>query len=120
MLASPLRVLAAAMVVVFAGFAAVQLNDDDAPVWIALYAASALISLAAAARGWASAPLCALVAAGYLAGALRQMPPWALPWMDLEEGRETMGLFICAGWNALLALGAACAPSRAPGKPKRS
>jgi hypothetical protein len=93
--------------------AAVQLNDPDAPVWIAIYAAAAAVSFHAVRR---APPPWAPVAVGLtaLAWALTLMPAairssfpelfasWRMMSAEMEVGREFLGLLIVAAWMAAL------------------
>ena len=88
----------------FIGFAVVQYNDPDPYIWIPIYLfpanASALVFM-----GRQINPLVLLLAAAaYLVGAFFQWPAhWAgvalkngMKTIDIEEGREALGLVICA------------------------
>ena len=91
----------------------VQLNDPDAPRWMALYGAAAVVSLLAAFRPLA--PLWpALIGLLALAWALLLLPEavgtsfrqlfetWQMMSPGMEVGRETLGLLIVAAWMGVL------------------
>lgn len=94
------KIVSGVMTAAFALFALVQYNDPDAGAWIAVYGLAAAISLLAlAGRPSSFAPLAALAC---LAAAFWIMPKHTGNWMDIENGREAMGLLVCAAWMAVL------------------
>lgn len=108
-----LRLIAAGMGVVFAGFTYVQLNDPDWPLWVGVYGISTLLSFAAAAgHGWAS--ISALLCLGSLAWSATLLSqvrhvtvaqifgPAAMETQTIEEAREGLGLLIVSAWAAVL------------------
>lgn len=104
------------MAVLFAFGAAVQYNDPDPLRWMAVYlAAAAACVLAALGRLPRLVPvvvgLIALAWAAMLAphvlgrvGMGEMVEAWEMKDARVEEGRETYGLLIIAGWMAVLAL----------------
>jgi hypothetical protein len=109
----PLLNLMMALLLVFA--AALQYNDPDPIPWLAIYLASAVVSLAAAAGrrtrrgvlaavavialGWA-----AMIAFGGPAASeySHMFDAWEMKSPAVEEAREATGLVIVAAWMAVL------------------
>lgn len=104
----------------FAVFAALQLNDPDPWGWALIYTAAAVIcavyavarrpppralalGLAALAVGWSLA-LLPDATFGHIAQDMAMTNP------GVEEGREAIGLWIMAGWMVALAVQARRAP----------
>lgn len=94
----------AVMLVLFVSWAGFQYNDPDALIWILIYSFAALgcilffgKSLPRSAA-WAYVLLC-------VAGALYLLVRVVTTreFVFDEQGREMMGLLICAGWIAVLA-----------------
>lgn len=117
--------LMAAILVLSAGL---QLNDPDPVVWVAIYAAAALLAaLAATGRrpAWRRpvALVVAFVALGWalsVAFSSPRVPPlgelvgdWRMYASGVEERRETLGLLWIACWSALVALPARRGVTRA-------
>ena len=113
-----LRVLSGLMTLLFLFSVAVQYNDPDWYLWMAIYAAAAILSALAALRpgkpDGRAAALVALIAAVW---ALTIVPRvWGrVTWAEIggdyvmktpaiEEARESIGLGIVAMWTALLAI----------------
>lgn len=113
-----LRVLAGLMTLLFLFSVAVQYNDPDWYVWMAIYAAAAILSALAALRpGKPDARAAALVALIAAVWALTIVPRvWGrVTWAEIagnyvmktpviEEARECIGLTIVAVWSAVLAI----------------
>jgi hypothetical protein len=92
---------------VFALFAAVQYNDPDPVLWIAIYGYAVLMSVMAY-KGKFNSYLLLIGIAGYLAGAIYYFPPSVEDWIHaeqqaqslqmkmpfVEEARESLGLFM--------------------------
>lgn len=107
------RVLNGLMTVLFASAAVVQYNDPDPAVWMAIYGSAALccaLYLGGWLPFWAPTLLSALYAVGalYLSaqvfGGGGFFDPTGQEMIGvMEQGREMMGLFITAGWTAVLA-----------------
>ena len=92
------------MAVMFIGFAVVQYNDPDPYIWVPIYLFPAVAS-GLVFTGRRVSPLVLLLAAfAFSMGALFQWPAhWAgvalkngMKTVDVEEGREALGLIICA------------------------
>lgn len=88
----------------FAYAAALQFNDPDPLRWAALYAAAALVSLAAAIRPlpfWIPLGLAALA----LVWSLTLVPGIVseASFTGTEEERECVGLLLVAGWTGVVA-----------------
>jgi hypothetical protein len=104
----------AIMLVMFVVSTVVQLNDPDAPVWIAVYAAAAALAgleMRRSAPLWAAAAL-ALVAfiwAGYIGRFVHNVPlnalfaEWEMKDQRIEEAREMYGLIIVGAWMTAVA-----------------
>jgi hypothetical protein len=110
------RGVSAAMAVLFAFAALVQLNDPDPVRWFAIYAAACAASIVAATgRRLPSVPFAlvsviALVwAAAIVAGGPRaddygrMFEAWEMRSVPIEEAREASGLLIVGAWMAVLA-----------------
>jgi hypothetical protein len=97
--------------VIFLGFAAVQYNDPDALVWIAIYMAMAIVCLLATRRRYYK-PLSIILALVYVLYATLLSPSVLIWWQSgdrsqlfdepakmqflyIEEAREFLGLMIC-------------------------
>lgn len=106
------KVSSAFMVVLFLLAAAVQFNDPDPLVWIAIYTVAATVTFwsigaaeATQKRGLrASVPALATTAALSGAAYLSTKVFGLQPLFDSEEGREMMGLMIVAVWFAIVTL----------------
>jgi hypothetical protein len=104
----------AVMLLLFIGFAAVQWNDPDGHLWMALYAMAAVSCALALARvlPWrlaAAVGLIALVWAVLLAPGVLAHPPdvelfasYRMMSPAVEETRELFGLLIVVAWMATL------------------
>lgn len=112
-----MRIVAAALALVFAVSAAVQWNDPDPLPWIAIYGAAAVLSGAFAARRTPAPWLSAVVALAAAAWSLSIAPRvvgrvgfaelWTHVGMKtvvIEEGREAVGLAVVAVAMAALAI----------------
>ena len=108
------NVVAAAL---FTFAAAVQVNDPDPVLWIAIYAAAAVVAGLAARRG--AAPLLVAVCLGIAAlvwGArvaasvpgvetyTSMFDAWEMRSLAVEQAREASGLFLVAAWMAALVI----------------
>ena len=104
----------AIMLLLFLFSAAVQVNDPDPLVWIAIYvAAAAMCGLEVRRRTPAWAPLAlalvALLWAGTLHAGARDVSisalfaEWEMRDLRVEEAREMYGLAIVAAWMLLVA-----------------
>ena len=104
----------AIMLAMFVLSTVVQFNDPDAPVWIAVYAAAAILSALEIRRSaplWAATAL-ALVAFGWSAWIGRQVhnvplsalvAQWEMKDLRVEEAREMFGLIIVGVWMTAVA-----------------
>jgi hypothetical protein len=105
------------MCLLFAAAVLLQYNDPDPLVWVLMYGAAFALSAMAMARG--TAPFVAVVIVGVIAlawGILltvrvpgvaaygHMFDAWEMHSAVTEEARESVGLFIVAGWMGLLAL----------------
>ena len=113
-----LRVLNGVMTLLLAYASFVNLNDPDAPRWVALYGAAAVVAGFAAFRPamlpWAVPALVAVIAVAWAAtiaprvlGHVRWGQLWESYEMKnalIEEGREFYGLCIAGGWMAIVAI----------------
>ena len=113
-----LRVASAVMALVFVYSVAVQYNDPDAPVWMAIYGAAAVLSVLAALRPGRPQRLAALLIAVIAASWSLTLVPgvagrvtwaeiagdYAMKTHTIEEARESIGLGIVAAWTLLLAI----------------
>ena len=94
-----------------------QYNDPDPLQWMAIYAAACGVSLAAAMHR--PVPLTLVAAVGVLAfvwglavalkvggpnAYLHMFDAWRMTTIGFEEARESSGLFVVAGWMAVVAL----------------
>jgi hypothetical protein len=114
------RVLCGVMAALFLFSVVVQVNDPDPVQWMAMYAASAVLSALAARRrpgyGWPWPALVGLVALGWglflwpgvrEPGAFEHMADaWEMKDASIEQARETTALLVTAGWMAILAIAA--------------
>jgi len=104
-----------AMAVLFAGGTIVQLNDPDPMLWMAIYASACAVTVLRAVR--VTVPVVVPVAVGVVAlvwgmtvaaarpefEVYRQMfGAWEMDSAAVEEAREATGLFLIAGWMAVL------------------
>ena len=106
-----------AVAIAFVLFAALQYNDPDPWIWMAVYVAGAAIAVLVAARGRAPRSLTASAGAFGLAGAVLHAVGWpvgdAVQWtatteiFDDEVFREAAGLLLVGGWSVVLAVVAA-------------
>jgi hypothetical protein len=104
-----------AMAALFVFAAAVQINDPDPWLWVALYIAAASVSLAALWRPSQAVPAMLVAAIAILwaatlvpAAARTSLPDlfqsWEMMSVEMEEGRELAGLTLVAAWTGYLAL----------------
>jgi hypothetical protein len=99
-----LRIASGVMLVLFLSWAGFQYNDPDALLWAAIYGIAALFTLlyllgqSPSAASIAYASLCALYAV-YLAVRIVLDREFIFE----EQGREMLGLLICASWITFLA-----------------
>lgn len=92
------------MAVMFVGFAVVQYNDPDPYIWVPIYLFPAVVSGLVFAGRRVSPSVLLLAAFAFSMGAFFQWPAhWAgvvlkngMKTVDVEEGREALGLVICA------------------------
>ena len=109
-----LRVLNGIMMILFAAAAAVQYNDPDSALWMAVYGAPA-VCCALFLGGWRPRTLAAVLSGAYALGALYLLTrvfgmtgfldPTGQEMIGVTEpGREMVGLLLAAGWTGLLAL----------------
>lgn len=108
------RVLNGLMMILFATAAAVQYNDSDPALWMAIYGAAALccaLFLVGQGPRWVAATLSGAYALGglYLLarvfGLTGFLDPTGQEMMGVTEpGREMVGLLLTAGWTGALAL----------------
>lgn len=112
------RLWTAANVVMLAMFAfsvAVQYNDPDPLVWMAIYAAAAVVCGAEIRRKtpvWAAALVAtiALAWSGWIAARVHDVPiaalfaSWEMKDVGVEEAREMYGLAIVAVWMIAVAV----------------
>ncbi len=109
-----MRIASAVFCAVFLLAVAVQWNDPDPLAWMLGYGLAAALSLAAWFGRMPVLPN-ALAAAGFavwflaLAGSLPSAPTEAFTSFEMqaaahEEPREAVGLLLCSGWTAFLAL----------------
>lgn len=112
-----LRVAGALMTVLLAVAVAVQYNDPDPILWMAIYGAACALSALAVVRG--RAPLAPVAVVGVVAlvwglmvaqgangrSSLSEMfQSWEMNSPGIEEAREASGLLIVAAWMAVLAI----------------
>ncbi|GIV34491.1 MAG: hypothetical protein KatS3mg031_2026 [Chitinophagales bacterium] len=101
---SLLKILSLAFGALFVGFATVQYNDPDFPLWIFAYAVPAYVSFAAF-REKFNVELIWMILLGSLAGAFTFFPyghyegvalKQGMKTMEIETARESFGLAIVA------------------------
>jgi hypothetical protein len=110
------RTIAGLIAVLFAYAAVLNFNDPDPVRWVAIYGAAGLVSLLAAATGAvpSAAPAAIAIVALVWGIALAARVPnmdvythmfdqWEMTSTTVEEAREACGLFIVAGWMAVVA-----------------
>lgn len=104
----------AIMLVMFVFSTVVQFNDPDAPVWIAVYAAAAVLSgleIRRSAPVWAALALAliAFVWSSYIGRVVHDVPlsalfaEWEMKDLRVEEAREMYGLMIVGVWMTAIA-----------------
>lgn len=99
-MSTPFRIVSTAMILLFITAMAVQYNDPDGVMWMGVYGLAALLTvLAMTGHNTAVAPVASL---GYFLGGLWVMPRSGANWLEIEQGREAVGLFITAVWCAAL------------------
>lgn len=102
-MATYLRITSGVMLVLFLSWAGFQYNDPDALLWAAIYGIAALLTVlylvgrSPSSASIAFASLCVLYAV-YLAVRIILDREFIFE----EQGREMLGLLICAGWIAFL------------------
>jgi hypothetical protein len=112
------RIVNGVMAALFAVAVAVQYNDPDPIRWMAIYGAACAIAVLTARRR--RAPLVAAVSVGAVALAWglywaissgtalslyeHMFDAWEMKNTAVEEAREASGLFIVAGWMAIVAV----------------
>jgi hypothetical protein len=103
------------MLVMFVFSTVVQFNDPDAPVWIAVYAAAAVLSAMEIRRRapvWAAAALAiiAFVWSAYIGLRVHNVhlsalfAQWEMKDIHVEEAREMYGLMIVGVWMTAITL----------------
>lgn len=97
-----MRYVYIAVALLFLGFCAVQYNDPDPLLWIAIYGYTAILT-GLAAFG-IHTPLTVPGVIIYLAGFFILFPSVNAGWYDSEEGREAFGLLLSALWMGFLLL----------------
>lgn len=97
-----LRLLNAVMCLLYLVSCAVQINDPDPWVWIAMYGFCALVSFAAMLGRYSSFPLLSLLV--LVPWFLVLMPKEIGPWLQIETAREAGGLLFCIVWMIVLTL----------------
>jgi hypothetical protein len=97
------KVASAAMACLFVICIALQYNDPDPLVWMALYLVPLVLSLRAL-RGRANFWPNLLLGVAYSLSALRWAPAYAPGYLDNEEAREAGGLLLSGLWMAFLAV----------------
>jgi hypothetical protein len=90
------------MACLFALCIAVQYNDPDPVVWMALYLVPLVLSLRAF-GGRADLWLNLVAGVGYSLAALLWAPHYAAGYLDNEEAREAGGLLVSGLWMGFLA-----------------
>ncbi len=110
------RALNGVMAVLFVLSAAVQFNDPDPVRWIAVYAAAAIVSAAAAFGRRVALPAAALAVISIVWGIAVARDAHGVPALaelvdfqtmktsTVELARETLGLFIVFGWMTVQAV----------------
>ena len=89
------------MALAFVAFAAVQYNDPDPFLWIAMYLGAAIISLLPKLHAAVPGAYAAITLLGGAYLATRVIGQQHL--LDSEEGREMLGLLLTGGWCATMA-----------------
>jgi hypothetical protein len=97
-----MRTAASVAAIVFALFTALQVNDPDALVWIALYGYALGVSLLALFDRTGYWPLPGLLIYGV--GFARLAPTIDADWWYVEEAREALGLLLAFLWMGGLLL----------------
>ncbi len=97
-----LRLLNAVMCLLFLVSCAVQINDPDPGVWIAMYGFCAIVSFAAMLGFYTILPLVSLLV--LVPWFLVLMPKELGPWLQIETAREAGGLLFCIVWMIVLTL----------------
>lgn len=104
------KVLSLIFAILFLAAAVVQYNDPDAVLWIALYGLASLVSILFFFRR-ASYLILAVLCVGYLVGAFVSLPSTyegvtigSGDIVNIEKGREALGLFIVSGVMLIYAL----------------
>ena len=97
-----MKTAAIAMALLFALCVAVQYNDPDPLVWMAIYVVPLFLSIYAA-RGRTALWPSLLGALVYLGCGVAWAPPYAPGYLDNEEAREAAGLLLSGLWMAFLA-----------------
>lgn len=94
------RGVSAVMILLFGAAMLVQYNDPDGITWMGIYGLAALLTaLAMAGHNSVVAPIAGI---GYIVGALIIMPKHGGNWRYIEQGRESMGLLLCAAWMGVV------------------
>ncbi len=98
-----LRIVAAAMLILFVSWAGFQYNDPDALLWMIIYGAAAVLTVLFLRGRFPSLPakayfgFCLIYAAYLLVRVVLERE-----FFFDEQGREMMGLVICAAWAGFL------------------
>lgn len=99
-----MRLFSGVMTILFIGFAVVQYNDPDPYIWVPIYLFPAVVSAIIFTRRKISPFLLILGSAAFFVGGFFQWPAhWegvalknGMKDINIEEGREALGLLICA------------------------
>jgi len=112
-LGRPAGLLSGLFALLFGSAALLQFNDPDPALWVAAYASAAGLAAAAAlhkAHFWIAAPLAALFALwtasllpSLLASESAAFTSFRMHSPSHEEGREAIGLLLCAAYASWLA-----------------
>jgi len=113
-------VLCTVFALIFIAFAALQWNDPDRWIWIAVYGATAALSLLGLVGRFNVLAVPAAVGALVWAGMIR--PESLGHWIDDEVAREMFGLLICGAWLTVLAAAwlASVGDRRSPPSPEET
>ena len=99
-----MRLFSGVMTILFIGFAAVQYNDPDPYIWVPVYLFPAVVSAIIFTGRWVSPLIILLGSIAFFVGGFFQWPAhWegvalknGMKSINIEEGREALGLLICA------------------------
>jgi hypothetical protein len=92
-----------ALMMLLLGYAmAMQYNDPDPWFWVALYLYAFVVTICGYLQKPVTPKLAIVGALGYIGYMIFSWPQVEGSWVQVEEGRETMGLMVCAGWMIIL------------------